>query len=125
MPVNPKDLRIFTFDGRQSMAVPVELDSRGRFIFCWVRAHFIRETGSGTDTASMTADVVSRKGAWNNARLMTWTGAGVSADVFARVHPDEYQDWTFEAGDRLQFNWTNPDSDEIIWGLEVALAPAY
>lgn len=122
MPVTPATIKIFADSGRQSMAVPFALPER--FIFVWVRAHFIRESGSGTDTATMYLDLISRNGVNHNTRLLPITGAGVSVDVFARIHPDEYQDWTFEKGDRIQFNWTNPDSDEISWGIEVALAPA-
>jgi hypothetical protein len=32
--------------------------------------------------------------------------------------------WTFQAGDKVWIKWTNPDSGNMTWGLEVGLALA-
>lgn len=32
--------------------------------------------------------------------------------------------WTFQVGDTVRVRWTNPDSGNITWGLEVGLALA-
>ena len=87
-----------------------------------LRVHFRRLSGTGTDTASLTLDVDSHKGAGFDTRLKTITGAGVSADVNMRIPRDELDAWTIGSRDALQVNWTNPDAlGEIAWGLEAWL----
>ncbi len=53
------------------------------------------------------------------------TGVGVGKDIRFRVQLDELQHWKFDggAGDEIVITWTNPDIDNITWGLEALLAP--
>ena len=96
------------------------------YYLSWARVHF---AGSGTGTATLTLKVDSQAGPNWDATLRTWTGAGVSsaagdADVFFRVPEDELVHYLFQANDEGVFEWTNPDSGNIIWGIEVGLIDA-
>jgi len=57
----------------------------------------------------------------------TITQAGVNNDVNLRLGGEEAFDpsaWTFQVGDKVWIKWTNPDSGNMTWGLEVGLALA-
>lgn len=99
----------------------VSLRPGGRFAIVFVRCHFRRTAGSGTDTASFTMDLDSDLGTDFDVRLLTQSAAGVGADVHARFDVDTLDCWTFGNADGLTFNWTNPDPSEINWGLTVGI----
>ncbi len=97
------------------------LDLRYRLVF--VRCHF----AGGTGTAAFTLSVDSARGSAYDAKLFTVTQAGVGRDVNLRMGGEEMADpsaWTFQAGDAVWVQWTNPDSGNMTWGLEVGLALA-
>jgi hypothetical protein len=97
------------------------LDLRYRLVF--VRCHF----SGGTGTAAFTLSVDSTRGSAYDTKLFTITQAGVDKDVNLRLGDEEAVDpsaWTFQAGDRVWIKWTNPDSGNMAWGLEVGLALA-
>lgn len=97
------------------------LDRKYRLIF--IRCHFSGTSG----TASFTLSVDSGSGSAYDARLFTITQAGVGKDVHLRVGGGDTGDpsaWTFQVGDSVRIQWTNPDSGNITWGLEVGLALA-
>ena len=97
------------------------LDVRYRLVF--VRCHFSGTTG----TAVMNLSLDSVLGSGYDTQLFTITRAGINRDVHLRIPAEESLDpspWTFQVGDALQIIWTNPDSGNITWGLEVGLAMA-
>jgi hypothetical protein len=93
----------------------------GRFALSFARVHF---GGSGTGTATLSLKVDSHAGALWDCTIWEWTGAGKGADINHRIPKDEQEHFTFEAGDELVFEWTNPDSGNITWGIEVGLKDA-
>jgi hypothetical protein len=98
-----------------------------RFVLVFARCHF-GSTGTGTATVSLKRD------SWMETNydvtLDTFDAKGITstagdADLNFRVeNPTELVHYTFEAGDFLVFEWTNPDSGNITWGMEVGLARA-
>ena len=98
-----------------------QLDKKYRLVF--IRCHFSGTTNSATFTVSLD----SGSGSAYDATLFTLTQAGVGRDVFLRIGGGDTGDpsaWTFQSGDSVRVQWTNPDSGNITWGLEVGLAPA-
>lgn len=97
----------------------LDLDVAFRLVF--VRCHF---TG-GTGTADMTLDLSSAQGNPYNAHLQSITAVGTGTDVFytpGGTDIDDPSSWSFQSGDQLRIKWTNPDSGNMTWGLEVGLA---
>jgi len=75
----------------------------------------------------MTITLDATVGASYDATLFTVTRAGVSRDVNLRIPAEESADpspWTFQPGDAVRIQWTNPDPGNITWGLQVGLAIA-
>ena len=97
------------------------LDVRFRLVF--VRCHF---TGTvGLTPLSLSLD--SGKGSAYDATLFTLSKAGVGRDVHLRIGAEESLDpssWTFQPGDVVRVQWTNPSPGNVTWGLEVGLAMA-
>lgn len=107
--------------GSGNIDTTFSLDLRYRLVF--IRCHF----AGGTGTAPFTLSVDSTRGSAYDTKLFTITQAGVSKDVNLRLGDEEVVDpsaWTFQAGDRVWIKWTNPDSGNMTWGLEVGLAVA-
>ncbi len=97
------------------------LDQRFRLTF--VRCHF---TG-GTGTSAFSISIDSARGSAYDSKLFTIMQAGTGKDVNLRVGGSDAEDpcaWTFQAGDKVWIRWTNPDSGNMTWGLEVGLALA-
>jgi len=97
------------------------LDRKFRLVF--VRCHF----AGGSGKAPLTVSVDSAAGAEYDARLFTIAKAGAGRDVNFRLSAEESAEpspWTFQAGDAVRVQWSNPDAGNIIWGLEVGLAIA-
>ena len=107
--------------GSGNIDATFSLDRRFRLVF--VRCHF----AGGTGTAAFTLSVDSTRGSAYDAKLFTITQAGVNKDVNLRIGGDDAVDpsaWTFQPGDKVWIKWTNPDSGNMTWGLEVGLALA-
>ena len=107
--------------GSGNIDATLSLDRRFRLVF--VRCHF----AGGTGTAAFTVSVDSTHGSAYDAKLFTITQAGVNKDVNLRIGGDDAVDpsaWTFQPGDKVWIKWTNPDSGNMTWGLEVGLALA-
>lgn len=107
--------------GTGDMAEVLALDSRFRLVF--VRCHFAGSAGA----AALTISLDAAAGAAYDARLFTITKAGTNRDVNFRIAAHESVEpspWTFRAGDGVRIQWTNPDSGNITWGLEVGLVIA-
>lgn len=97
------------------------LERKYRLVF--VRCHFAGSSG----TAALTISVDSASGSAYDALLFTVTRAGTNKDVHLRIgegDTGEPSAWTFQANDALRIQWTNPDSGNITWGVEVGLALA-
>ena len=95
------------------------LDVPFRLVF--LRCHF---TG-GTGTADLTLKLNSAQGNLYAASLESITAVGTGVDVFYTPGGSAIADpssWSFQSGDKLRVNWTNPDSGNMNWGLEVGLA---
>lgn len=110
-----------TATGTGNIAHTFKLDQRYRLVF--VRCHFAGTSG----TAPLAISMDSTNGSAYDAVLFTVTQAGVTRDVNLRIgggDADDPSSWTFQAGDAIRVDWTNPDSGNITWGLEVGLAPA-
>ena len=94
-----------------------------RYRLVVVRCHFAGASGS----AAMVLSLDSVLGAAYDARLFVVTRAGTDYDINLRIPAEESQDpspWTFQVGDQLRVQWTNPDVGNITWGLQVGLAIA-
>jgi len=97
------------------------LDQRFRLTF--VRCHF----SGGTGTAALSVSIDSSRGAAYDTKLFTITQAGTNKDVNLRIGGTDADDpcaWTFQVGDKVWIQWTNPDSGNMTWGLEIGLALA-
>ena len=98
-----------------------KLDQKYRLVF--IRCHFSGTAG----TAPFTISVDSGNGSAYDARLFRITQAGTNKDVHLRIGGGDTGDpsaWTFQALDSVRIDWTNPDSGNITWGVEVGLALA-
>lgn len=110
-----------TATGNGNIDQLAKLDQRFRLVF--IRCHFAGAAG----TASFTVSLDSSAGAAFDARLFTIMQAGTNKDVHLRIGGGDTGDpaaWTFQAGDAIRIQWTNPNSGNITWGLEVGLAMA-
>ncbi len=110
-----------TATGTGDMNNLFKLDRSFRLVF--VRCHYTGTSGK----APMTLSLSSASGTAYDSRLYTLVRVGISADVNFRITAEESQPpspWTFQVGDQLRIQWTNPDTGNITWGLEVGLAIA-
>jgi hypothetical protein len=84
-----------------------------------VRCHF----ASGTSTSAiLSMKVDSHRTTGHDIVLDEFAERGTGGDdLNFRVPIDEMQHYTLEPGDFLVFEWTNPDSGNMTWGLEVAM----
>lgn len=97
----------------------ISMDRSFRLIF--IRCHFSGTSGA----APFDISVDSGSGPAYDAGLFAVDGAGVDNDVHLRIGPSDNAEpsaWTFQANDAVRIQWTNPDSGNITWGLEVGLA---
>lgn len=97
------------------------LERKHRLVF--VRCHFTGNAG----VADFVLAVDSEAGSAHDAVLFTVAGAGKDHDVHLRIGGGDIEEpsaWTFQRDDALRLTWTNPDSGNITWGIEVGLAPA-
>ncbi len=117
----PMSVTSKTSTGTANINVAFNLDRVFRLVY--VRCHF---SGSpGVDQLTLSLD--SANGATYDTDLYSITSAGTGSDVNFRISAQESAEpsaWTFQSGDALRVQWTNPDSGNITWGLEVGLAIA-
>ena len=110
-----------TATGSADINNTVKLDRKFRLVF--IRCHFSGTSG----TAKFTISIDSANGSAYDTQLFAITLAGTNKDVNLRISDRDLREpspWTFQAGDTLRIQWTNPDSGNITWGLEVGLALA-
>lgn len=116
LPANPQ-----TASGSGDIDQAFSLAEKFRLVF--VRCHYAGTLG----TADLTLLLDSAGGSAFDVKLFTVTAAGVGKDVHLRIGGDDAGEpsaWTFQPGDQLRVQWTNPDPGNITWGLEVGLALA-
>lgn len=110
-----------TATGTGDIADTFELDRKFRLVF--IRCHF-----SGTNgTAAFVLSTDSVNGSAYDAKLFSISQAGIGQDVHLRIGDGDTREpsaWTFQAGDGIRIDWTNPDSGNITWGIEVGLVLA-
>lgn len=97
----------------------LNLDVPFRLVF--VRCHFM----GGTGTADLTLDLNSAQGNPYDAQLTSIAAVGTGTDVFYTPGGAAIADpssWSFQSGDQLRVKWTNPDSGNMNWGLEIGMA---
>jgi len=107
--------------GSGNMDAAFSLDVRFRLVF--VRCHY---SGSGM-TSPMAISLDSAAGPDYDATLFTIRRAGLNRDVSLRIPAEESAEpspWTFQPGDAVRIQWTNPNPGSITWGLQVGLAIA-
>jgi len=110
-----------TGTGSGNIDATFSLDRKYRLVF--VRCHF----AGGTGTAPFTISVDSGQGSAYDTTLFTISLAGRDKDVNLRITGDDRDDpspWTLQPGDFLRIQWTNPDSGNMTWGVEVGMALA-
>jgi hypothetical protein len=110
-----------TATGTADMNETFKLDQKFRLVF--LRCHFSGTSGS----SDMAISVDSANGFAYDTILFTVTDAGTTKDVHLRIGSQDTGEpsaWTFQSGDSMRVQWTNPDSGNITWGVEVGLAPA-
>ena len=130
--VHPNDVIFQTANGTANMGTVADKTSIARFglpneryVLLFIRLHARDISGSASaTTATVTVNVDSRNNLPYDCALYTIAGFGKSADQFLRIEPSEYTEWTFEVDDQLVLTWTNPDSGNLGWGVEVGIARA-
>ena len=91
------------------------------YYLLWVRVHF---NGGDTSTATVGINVDHHLGPTFDCELDTVTGCGTSgAEVNWNVPEEDRLQYVFYPGDLIVLTWTNPDTGNMEWGAEVALAP--
>ncbi len=121
-------VRLTPQSGDADMGVLSDEGNRtGRFIIpeddlalLYVRAEFAG--GTGTANLAMYLDrQATREINKKSTILFTWLAVGDTKQVHTRVTRDEREAWSFLKGDELVFVWTNPDSGNLTWFLEIGL----
>jgi hypothetical protein len=110
------------------MGAPLDEEDRtARFIvpeddlaLLYVRGEFAG--GSGTADLQLYLDrQATREINKKTTILFTWLAVGDTKQVHTRVTRDEREAWSFLKGDELVFAWTNPDSGNLTWFIEIGL----
>ncbi len=96
----------------------------GRMAVVNVRIHFRDLTGSATGTAVCVMHKDSGFGLPYDAELLEWAGNGSAEDGVLRNEPNDMPHYVIEKRDWLVFEWTNPDSGNINWSVEIGVVPA-
>lgn len=98
-----------------------KLDRKFRLVF--IRCHFSGTSG----TAAFDIALDSTSGSAFDTQMFSISQAGVGSDVHLRLgdgDTNEPSAWTFQTGDKIRIDWTNPDTGNITWGVEVGMVLA-
>ena len=104
--------------GTGDIAHTFEQDRKFRLVF--IRCHFSGTSG----TAVFDIILDSTHGSAFDAQLFSISQAGIGSDVHLRLgdgDTNEPSAWTFQTGDKIRLDWTNPDTGNITWGVEVGM----
>jgi hypothetical protein len=110
-------VQIFHAEGVGNIDQDFGLPVKFRLVF--MRGHF---TG-GTGDATLTIRQTSRKNNLYNVVIaeLEDVGTTTNSDVHYRVHDWVRDSFVFEGGDFVHIGWTNPDSGDMSYGIEVGL----
>ena len=120
MPIENQPQNFF-FSGKENMEQSV--NPSGAFKLVFVRVHFSDQVvggGAATTKANLSMALVANEGEAHDVELYTYKNRGIGADanlVFEKLDSQNPSPWSFVAGDRLLFQWTNPG--DVTWGLSV------
>lgn len=133
---HPNEIVTQRDQGQENMGSVTDKTSRARFALsnapfalCYIRGRFVTLSGSGGNaTLSLKLDHVEENGIYDFL-LKSWdtmgtSGTGFKADLNFRLAADELYLWSYPRDSILVFEWTNPDSGNIRWALEVGLVDA-
>lgn len=121
-------VRLSPQSGDANMATLADESIRmGRFLvpeddlaLLYVRGEFTG--GAGTADLSLYVDrQATREILKKAAILFTWLAVGVTKQIHTRIPEDEREAWSFLKGDELVCVWTNPDSGNMTWSVEIGL----
>lgn len=117
MVISPSRIHILPIEGSGNLASGMQSSNLWHPLF--VRGHWRRISGSGTETATLTFDILSSRGPNFSTRIFTITGAGNGGDVNWGVTADDLASYRYlmEKNDQVILNWTNPDSPELYVGV--------
>jgi hypothetical protein len=104
--------------GSANMDSTFSMDRHFRLVY--LRCHF----AGGSGTAPLAIALDSGLGSAYDAILFTVSAGGTGSDIHFRVGGSDAQEpsaWTFQSDDSLRVQWTNPDSGDMTWGLELGL----
>ncbi len=87
----------------------------------FVRVHFVRLSGSGTDVAELLVFLEDRASGAHNVRLFGLAAAGVDADLNLRFLREGRSGYAMQFPRQLRVTWSSPDGDELGWGVAVGL----
>lgn len=101
------------------MAASVYLPDEAGFVLVFLRVHF----SGGSGSANIIIGIDAYAGPAWDCELYTIESAGTGGlDVNLRVLSDELPHWVFQPRDRMTVTWTNPDSGNMLWGLQAGIA---
>lgn len=133
---HPNQIVALPDQGQEDMGDVTDKTSRARFTLegrpfalCYVRGRFVTLGGSGGNaTLSLKLDHCNETGVYDFT-LKAWdtmgtSGTGFKPDLNFRLAADELYLWSYGKDAALVFEWTNPDSGNIRWALEVGLVDA-
>lgn len=102
----------------------------GRFLVVFARIHFsdIKDGALATEvlkklTARVNGDPEQSTAGPCDTELWDFGKVGFGVDLSMAIAPDEVARWTIRRDFGVRFDWTNPQSGDIGWGLEVGLLP--
>lgn len=100
------------------------LPESARWVLVAIRGKFTGGTGTADCAIKLDRNIVS---GFFDYTLFTVNGVGSTKPLHFRVPDDKIDRWTFDGGansDEIVLEWTNPDSGNMRWAVEVGLASA-
>ncbi len=127
MAISPDKIQIQRAVGSGSMDEAFWIEGQ-RHALVFARAHFVDLDSADPTAADLTISVTGIVNQADidgphDATLAKVLGRGAAADLNLRVLEDEMHAWIVDPGYGFRVEWTNPDSDDLGWGLEVGLYP--
>lgn len=132
--IDPASVVIFEANGTGNISEvfpPKPMRPWQRFTLAFLRVHFRDETaGSLTadDAADLTAYIDSHPekdiAGMYDVKAYDFGSAGFNQDVHAAPVPEELPRWIVRRGFALRLDWTNPQTGNIGWGIEIGLIPS-
>lgn len=112
---------IFKRQGTAAMDLRLGMSVAFRPVF--LRVHFVRLQGSGTDTGAFELLVDDGADGAHNVRIWYRSDAGVGKDVNLRWLPAGRSSFAISPPGKFKVTWANPDTGDLRWGVQLALEP--